>query len=142
MRCSLCNSCLDSHTHLFFNCNYAERIWSALKRKIFATDLPLNWEDLVNAMATRFKNRNIRSVVSKIVFGAGVYYIWQERKKRHFTSEKRPAEDLLETILESVKTRLMSIRVINSPHVNNVAKEWDIKFHNVHSSKTMLNTVQ
>ncbi|PWA89340.1 reverse transcriptase zinc-binding domain-containing protein [Artemisia annua] len=65
-------------------------------------------------MATRFKNRNIRSVASKIVLGAGVYYIWQERNKRQFTSEKRPAETLLETILESVKPRLMSIRVINS----------------------------
>ncbi|PWA95126.1 reverse transcriptase domain, Reverse transcriptase zinc-binding domain protein [Artemisia annua] len=135
MRCALCNSCMDSHAHLFFQCTYAERIWSALKRKILATDLPLDWGDLVNAMVTRFKNRNIRSIVSKIVLGAGVYYIWQERNKRQFTTDKRPAETLLEVILESVKLRLMSIRVLNSTQVNNVTKEWDIKFKNVQHSR-------
>lgn len=61
--------------HLFFQCTYAARIWSALKRKIHAYGIPVEWNDLIESMATQFQNNSIKSVISKIVLGAGVYFI-------------------------------------------------------------------
>ncbi|GJW88424.1 RNA-directed DNA polymerase, eukaryota, reverse transcriptase zinc-binding domain protein [Tanacetum coccineum] len=112
MRCSLCDLCMDSHEHLFFKCPFSSRIWEALKLKINGADLPNEWDRLVNEMAARFKNRSIKSVVSKIAFGAAVYFIWQERNKRQFTREKRNSAELLETILETIRYRITSIKVV------------------------------
>ncbi|GJZ74268.1 RNA-directed DNA polymerase, eukaryota, reverse transcriptase zinc-binding domain protein [Tanacetum coccineum] len=33
LKCSLCNSCPDSHDHLFFNCQYARNIWHRISSK-------------------------------------------------------------------------------------------------------------
>lgn len=62
MRCSLCKSCMDSRSHLFFQCTYAARILSALKRKIPAYGIPVEWNDLIDSMVTQFQNNSIKSV--------------------------------------------------------------------------------
>ncbi|GJX29898.1 hypothetical protein Tco_0237977 [Tanacetum coccineum] len=98
MKCSLCSSCMDSNEHLFFKCPYSERIWEALKIRIHGNDIPNDWNSLVNIMSRRFHNRSIKSILSKIVFGAAVYVVWQERNRRLFTSVKRNVNDLLENL--------------------------------------------
>nr|GEV22301.1 hypothetical protein [Tanacetum cinerariifolium] len=109
---------------LKWNQDHNMRIWEALKLKINGADLPNEWDRLVNEMAARFKNRSIKSVVSKIAFGAAVYFIWQERNKRQFTRDKGNSAELFETILETIRYRIISINVLNNPHVQKVANEW------------------
>ncbi|GKC14605.1 RNA-directed DNA polymerase, eukaryota, reverse transcriptase zinc-binding domain protein, partial [Tanacetum coccineum] len=123
MRCSLCSVCMDSHDHLFFNCSYSGKIWESLKLKIHETALPNDWTSRVNIMASRFHNRSIKSILCRIVFGAAVYFVWQERKRRQFTSEKKPVNNLLEVILETIRFRLANIKVIKSVFVDRVANE-------------------
>ncbi|GJV82377.1 hypothetical protein Tco_1522275 [Tanacetum coccineum] len=93
MRCSLCSSRLDFHDHLFFKYPYSERIWDSLKIGIHRKDLPNDWSSL------------------------------QERNRRQFTSEKRPVNDLLEAILETIRLRLASIKGFHSAFVDRMANE-------------------
>ncbi|GJV87455.1 reverse transcriptase domain, reverse transcriptase zinc-binding domain protein, partial [Tanacetum coccineum] len=131
MRCSLCNVCMESHAYLFFNFPNSGKIWDLLKLIIHENALPNDWTRLVNCMASRFHNRSIKSILCRILFGAAVYFVWQERNRRLFTSKKRPANNLLESILENIRFRLASIKVIKSVFVDRVANEWNVKFKNV-----------
>ncbi|GJT79954.1 RNA-directed DNA polymerase, eukaryota, reverse transcriptase zinc-binding domain protein [Tanacetum coccineum] len=81
-RCSLCKKCSDLHDHLFFQCQFSKNIWNDFQLKEALKDRPTNWKETVSTLATWFTNNSIVSVVGKLVFGAMVYYIWQERNKR------------------------------------------------------------
>ena len=77
-------------------------------------------------------NNSIKSVVRRLVFGALVYFIWQERNKRQFTMERRDPQSLAGTILDTVKMRMSGLRVINSSNVQSVAKDWNVDFKRIH----------
>lgn len=81
-------------------------------------------------MAAKSSN-SIKDVVSRLTFGSLVYFIWQERNKRHFTSEKRDAQTMATIITECVQLRLSGLKVLNSANVQCVAKDWEVKFKNV-----------
>ncbi|GJS30412.1 RNA-directed DNA polymerase, eukaryota, reverse transcriptase zinc-binding domain protein [Tanacetum coccineum] len=79
--------------------DYSERLPNVAWERLvwFSHD----WISLVNTTANRFQNRSIKSISSKIVFGAAVYFVWQERNRRQFSNMKRTMDDLLESIVES-----------------------------------------
>ncbi|GJW76253.1 RNA-directed DNA polymerase, eukaryota, reverse transcriptase zinc-binding domain protein [Tanacetum coccineum] len=128
MKCSLCNTCMDSHDHLFFQCQYASDVWDIVKDKGYLKEFKSDWADTFNHMAVGHC-RNIKSVVSRIVFGAIVYFIWQEMNKRCFTKEKRSAKVLCDIIMDTTRMRLISLKVKNSANVRKVAHDWNIKFN-------------
>nr|GEU90296.1 hypothetical protein [Tanacetum cinerariifolium] len=78
------DSCMDSHDHLFFQCQYANNGWDVVKDKGYLKNFKKEWVDTVGHMVVGH-GRAIKSVVSRIVFGTVVYYIWQKRNKRCFT---------------------------------------------------------
>ncbi|KAE8705627.1 hypothetical protein F3Y22_tig00110419pilonHSYRG00081 [Hibiscus syriacus] len=43
--CGLCNSGIESHNHLFFECLYAKSIWRVVLLSCGLTQEPLNWSD-------------------------------------------------------------------------------------------------
>ncbi|GKC98183.1 hypothetical protein Tco_1168458 [Tanacetum coccineum] len=98
-------------------------IWEALKLKMHERNLPNDLTRLVDLMVSKFQNRSIKSILCKIDFGAAVYFVWQERNKRQFTNEKRNGPELLESILEAIRFRLTSVKVMQSIQVDMVAKE-------------------
>lgn len=126
VKCPLCNSCPDSHSHLFFKCDYSLKIWSAMKMKLSSGSLPNDWKDIIEALVNLPNNDAIRSILRRIVVAAGIYYVWNERNKRLFENEKRTEEIVIGIILEYVKLKLMSLRVRDSVQVRKVAREWDI----------------
>ncbi|GJW11588.1 hypothetical protein Tco_1577415 [Tanacetum coccineum] len=94
-----------------------------LEAKVHDANVPNDWHSLVNYLASMGKNKCIKVILKKIVFGAAVYFIWQERNRRLFTSVKRKVIDLLEAILEVIKLRLVSLRVTNSQNGMEVTKK-------------------
>ncbi|GJR73821.1 reverse transcriptase domain, reverse transcriptase zinc-binding domain protein [Tanacetum coccineum] len=138
MKCALCKKCMDSHTHLFIQCNYTVEVWNSIRKKGYLEGLRQNWEETVNNMAINQSNA-IKSVVCRIVFSVVVYYIWQERNKRQFANEVRPAQVLVDIIMESVKTRLSGLTVKESMNVQRVAKDWGIKFKSLTMGKSSCN---
>ncbi|GKD80903.1 RNA-directed DNA polymerase, eukaryota, reverse transcriptase zinc-binding domain protein [Tanacetum coccineum] len=106
--------------------DYGESLPKVTWGNLVCPDLPNKWDRLVNEMASRFKNRSIKSIVSKFAFGAAVYFIWHERNKRQFTGEKRNSADLLDVILETIRLRLTCIKVLNNLYVQKVSNEWNV----------------
>ncbi|GJR32911.1 reverse transcriptase domain-containing protein [Tanacetum coccineum] len=105
-------------------------IWEALKLKMHERNLPNDLTRLVDLMVSKFQNRSIKSILCKIDFGAAVYFVWQERNKRQFTNEKRNGPELLESILEAIRFRLTSVKVMQSIQVDMAKYTWGFVFVN------------
>nr|GEY59479.1 hypothetical protein [Tanacetum cinerariifolium] len=61
MRCFFCKQCMDSHDHLFIQCNYAVEVWRTVKTKGYINGLEQSWQDTINSMASNHGN-HIKSV--------------------------------------------------------------------------------
>ncbi|GKE11961.1 hypothetical protein Tco_1415512 [Tanacetum coccineum] len=85
-----------------------------------------NWKDIVSVLANEYKDRSIKSVVGRLMFGACVYYIWQERNTRLFAKEKRDKDDVLKLIEDNVKLRMSSLKVLKTARVLKMFAEWDV----------------
>ncbi|XP_071708577.1 uncharacterized protein [Rutidosis leptorrhynchoides] len=123
--CPLCKLCPDSHEHLFFECNYANIVW---KKMAALTYLPAvsNWKAICCSMMAAAA-RNVSSmVVAKLVFGAVVYFIWQERNNRIFKKSHSSEVKLFEDIFSTVRLKLMSIKFKDSARVDMLKSTWQI----------------
>ncbi|GJV34890.1 RNA-directed DNA polymerase, eukaryota, reverse transcriptase zinc-binding domain protein [Tanacetum coccineum] len=92
-------------------CQYAKEVWYDVKEKGYLKNFKSGWMDTVSYMVVGH-GRNIKSVVSRIVFGAVIYYIWQERNKRCFTQEKRSVNELCDIMMDTIKLRLLSLKKV------------------------------
>ena len=61
------------------------------------------------------------------MFGAAVYYVWQERNNRPFDRGTREVDALVQIVVETVKMRMMSFHVKESMAVLAVERIWKIK---------------
>lgn len=86
-----------------------------------------NWKVIIDEFSRLKANRNIWSVVRRIVMGASVYFVWQERNSRIFKNSERSVDTLVQNIMESIKWRIMSFIVKDSNAVRNVENKWNVK---------------
>ncbi|GKB60968.1 sodium/hydrogen exchanger 6 [Tanacetum coccineum] len=106
------------------------------KRGVFEAGLSLNCKGLMNLdrvpndlyqaidfILARPVNKSIWSIIQRLVLGAVLYFIWQERNLRLFQGKGRNVDSLCCLIKDKVRYRLMSLRVKYS---NQVAKAADI----------------
>ncbi|GKC87812.1 reverse transcriptase zinc-binding domain-containing protein [Tanacetum coccineum] len=126
MRCELCKMRPDSHEHLFFKCPNSNKVWKAVQaytNKRFSD----SWKDVIEEMTNIANTNNIWSIVRRIVCGAVVYFIWQERNSRLFRKIRRDEEGIMEIIKETVKLKMMSFKVKESRSIREVERRWGIK---------------
>ncbi|GKA14013.1 hypothetical protein Tco_0693659, partial [Tanacetum coccineum] len=86
-------------------------------------DLKCNGEKMepyISEMISLPINRNIWSIVRRIVLNAAVYFIWQERNHRLFNNEKNDKETIINLIKEITVMKLMGLRVKDSNTVKEV----------------------
>ncbi|GKA80680.1 RNA-directed DNA polymerase, eukaryota, reverse transcriptase zinc-binding domain protein [Tanacetum coccineum] len=122
--CAFCNNVPDSHNHLFFSCEFPKKIWNRMKCLVRLDHAPNKWQDLVIFMTFRPVNKSIWSILQRLVLGACVYYIWQERNLRIFQRKSRALEDVFNHIKDVVRLRIMSPNVNASFQVHEAAAIW------------------
>ena len=71
-------------------------------------------------------NESIRSVLSRIIFAACVYFIWNERNKRLFTNDKHDSKELINIVINHIRLKLSSLKVKRSIPVMKVCNNWDV----------------
>ncbi|GJZ33098.1 RNA-directed DNA polymerase, eukaryota, reverse transcriptase zinc-binding domain protein [Tanacetum coccineum] len=125
LKCSLYNSCIDSHDHLFFTCEFSKEVWNEL-HNMLNVRLSVRWNPIIREMVALPINRNIWSIVRRIVLNAAVYCIWQERNHRIFKNEKRDKEAIINLMKENTMMKLMGLKVKDSSTVKVVEHRWQM----------------
>ncbi|GJV41814.1 RNA-directed DNA polymerase, eukaryota, reverse transcriptase zinc-binding domain protein [Tanacetum coccineum] len=128
LKCGFCKQCGDSMHHLFFQCDVTKKIWREMLKFTYKMDVQLKLLDVVDVLASKNGNRNIGNVINKMVLAATVYIIWQERNCRLFRGESRNEEVIIKAIYESVRSKLMSVRVNKSLRASVIARKWDLQW--------------
>ncbi|GJW54812.1 reverse transcriptase zinc-binding domain-containing protein [Tanacetum coccineum] len=140
MKCVLCDQCPDSHDHLFFACLYSSLVWNEML-KTLSKRIISDWNNTVEEISKMKANNSIDSIVSRLVFGAVVYFIWQERNTRMYKQIKRNEESLIQTIKETVRLRMMSFIVKESIAVRRMEEIWNVKLARVKKGLTVYSLV-
>lgn len=127
LKCSVCNSCVDSHQHLFFECGFSEKVWKEVRNKGSLIGGCHDLNSVINVIADGGNKNNIWSVVNKLLIAATVYFLWNERNKRMFQNVKRNEEEVISVIYKYMEDALQSLRVKRSSAVLKVANIWKME---------------
>ena len=138
MSCPFCKQCKDSHSHLFFTCVFARRLWERLKQMARVDDISNIWPQIVSFMANMPANNSIWSVIQRLVWGASVYFLWQERNIRLFGGYGRTEDELFKVITDAVRFRLMGLQLKVTPGVITAAEVWNFPFDRIYKYKYIL----
>ena len=126
MKCVFCKLNQDSHEHLFFQCEYTKKVWTEMQ-KLIDKRFSFNWHRIIDEFTQLKANKSIWSVLRRLVLGATVYFIWQERNTRIFKSNERTEDVLIQNIMDSIKWRIMSFVVKDNENVKAVEKKWNVQ---------------
>nr|XP_043614690.1 uncharacterized protein LOC122586767 [Erigeron canadensis] len=128
--CLLCQRGVDSHEHLFFQCEYAMKVWKNITDNSPILSGNIGMFDVIEKIAAMKTQNNLAVVVSKLVLAASVYFVWQERNLRNFKKEERSVETLCRIIKDNVRHKMMSISVKNTMKVSSIAERWNLRWSN------------
>lgn len=125
--CGFCNEQPDSHRHLFFECGFPNRVWMEVQKLAEFRNPPSDWQECVHHCSGLPTNATTKSIIWRLVLGATVYFIWQERNVRVFQKSKRKWEEIVELIKESVKLRLWGLKIRDTKGAVELSKTWGFK---------------
>lgn len=137
MTCSLCKVEHESHSHLFFTCAFSRRLWERLKPMALLDNLSNNWASIISGISNRPAGNKIWSVIQRLVFGASVYFVWQERNMRYHQQVERDVDVLFDHIVETVRMKIrgMSLKcttdVIKASEIWNFPISKNVKYHEI-----------
>ncbi|GJW04780.1 RNA-directed DNA polymerase, eukaryota, reverse transcriptase zinc-binding domain protein [Tanacetum coccineum] len=106
-------------------------IWDRLKLMCRLEDLSYVWAEIVSGVFVRKANNTLWSIIQRLVFGAAVYFIWQEHNFRLFRSVERPADKVFDIIVDTVRLRLLGLKIKRSHEVEKAAAIWKIPIKGV-----------
>nr|KAJ0184832.1 hypothetical protein LSAT_V11C900454780 [Lactuca sativa] len=129
--CVFCNSQIDSHSHLFFNCNYTKEIWKLVKIKAKMNHKSGNWVDIINELQCSLKKKSINNFIRKIALAASIYHIWNERNKRLFGKQSNSVENVVKIISEDIRLKIFSLKMGYLGLNEELCKEWNVPVKNI-----------
>ena len=120
--CPLCSVCMDSHSHLSFYCQFSTFLWDKLKIMARLDNFTNVWAEVISGICIRKASNSILNIIQRLVFGAAVYFIWQERNIRLFAKKDRSVNDLFNQIVNVVRLKLLSLNIKRSYEVCKAAE--------------------
>ncbi|GKD97992.1 putative reverse transcriptase domain-containing protein [Tanacetum coccineum] len=124
MKCSLCDSLMDSHEHLFFECSFSSKVWLLIRHLAGMESVAPILEDIITWFLPIATKHSFNSIVGKLLFGAAAYYIWIERNNRLFKKSRRSPEEIRDLVVVTVRLKLVKLRFKNKPRVVHMLSEW------------------
>ncbi|XP_059306387.1 uncharacterized protein LOC132057800 [Lycium ferocissimum] len=92
--CQLCSvGEVETHKHLFFECNYASFVWQTLLHWTGIRRQIGTWDEEVQWMSRRVTSSSPKWAILGFVFTSVVYHIWMERNARRFQQQHRSNVD-------------------------------------------------
>ena len=90
-------------------------------------DISNDWASIISFISNKPATNSIWSVIQRLVLGAYVYFVWQERNFRCFRKEFRDVDSLLKTMVGTVRLKLLGLNIRYSPNSIEAANIWDLK---------------
>ncbi|KAL0405878.1 UNVERIFIED_CONTAM: hypothetical protein Slati_3901700 [Sesamum latifolium] len=113
--CILCSDGLvETHQHLFFDCQYAQRCISSIRRSVRFPWPYWDWTNGISWASSRWREKHVVNAAYRALLASLVYHVWQERNRRRFQSTERTPSVLGHCILEECKQRIISAELSNS----------------------------
>ncbi|GJX12117.1 hypothetical protein Tco_0201976 [Tanacetum coccineum] len=81
-------------------------------------------QDIITHLQPIARQRTTSSIVGKLLLAASSYYIWIERNNRLFKNAKRSPEELRDSIMVTVRLKLMTFRFKNTANVTRMLDRW------------------
>ncbi|GJX70188.1 putative reverse transcriptase domain-containing protein [Tanacetum coccineum] len=123
-RCPLCNTQMDSHEHLFFECRFSSKVWLSIRNLAGMDNIPPILEDITAWFSPMAAKRSFDCIVGKLLFAAAAYHIWIERNNRLFKNVRRSPEEIKDIIVVMVRLKIATLRFKNKPRVIQRLSEW------------------
>ncbi|XP_038997365.1 uncharacterized protein LOC120122260 [Hibiscus syriacus] len=101
-QCILCNAAFETRNHLFADSIMATSLWNGILHLSLLSLPHMSWENKLTWAYSTWKGKSLLTSIMKIARNAFIYKIWEERNRRMFQGKSRTAEDLLDSIKESV----------------------------------------
>ncbi|GJS49541.1 50S ribosomal protein HLP, mitochondrial-like protein [Tanacetum coccineum] len=131
-----------STRRVWFDLNEKEdEIWEVLKVKMGQNSLSHDWEEIVLTLSSLPCNKNILSITRRLVFGACVYHIWQERNIRLFSDEARDWKKLVNAIINEIRLKLSSLTVKESYQTSLIAERWKVQMNMKKDDETIIEEI-
>nr|GEW21463.1 hypothetical protein [Tanacetum cinerariifolium] len=122
--CPLCNTQQDSHAHLFFECVYSAQVWKLVRYLTAIEMIQPILQDITAHLQPMARKRTTRSIIGKLVLAATSYFVWIEHNNRLFKRSKRTPEDLRDSIMITVRLKLLSFRFKKKATVREMLDRW------------------
>ncbi|XP_021986390.1 uncharacterized protein LOC110882755 [Helianthus annuus] len=124
--CLLYYADVDSHAHLFFECNFSAQVWNSVRSKAGMAYVDSKWSSIVDLLCARARSKSAINYVSRVIVAATTYMIWQERNARLFKNHSRPPDTLCDIILSMVRYKLMGMKFKDTDKVRRLLVDWGI----------------
>ncbi|PWA63514.1 reverse transcriptase zinc-binding domain-containing protein [Artemisia annua] len=128
MKCCFCKLQKDSHSHLFFQCTYARRLWERLKGVSKLDDASYIWVEVISGFANKPAKNTIWSVIQSKEIGA-------------FGDSSRSEEELFRVIVDSVRLRIMGLKIMVTSDVIRASKIWNFPIDKMAKYKLIVEEV-
>ena len=86
-----------------------------------------DWASIISFISNKPATNSIWSVIQRLVLGACVYFVWQERNFRCFRKEFRDVDCLFKIVVGTVRLKLLGLNIRYSSNSIEAANIWDLK---------------
>ncbi|XP_021985800.1 uncharacterized protein LOC110881993 [Helianthus annuus] len=131
MCCRLCYYNRDSRDHLFFEYSFATQVWNNVRSLTNMEDINGGWTDIMAWMNHNSSLQKPDIVVSRLVVAAATYFIWQECNSRLFSRNHRTAMVVSQEIINTVRLRLISLKLKQRFDNGSLVEKWKIPGNNL-----------
>jgi len=108
--CILCGINVESHEHLFFECNFTGTVWRAINTKAKMHWPCIPWQQLLQWASVHCQQRNnIISMIARLLLSTSVYILWHERNNRIFSNSYKTAQAIVEEIFQLLRTHITNM---------------------------------
>lgn len=125
--CVLCNQCIESRDHLFFNCLFSSKVWKQVLRLCCVNRTPRYWANEFIWAKHSLRGKSFCSIIKKLAWASTIYNIWRERNSRIHNNSFLNEEGILKIIMNDIRLKAASFECIKDNDRNRTfCNNWNI----------------
>ncbi|GJT56941.1 hypothetical protein Tco_0991995 [Tanacetum coccineum] len=97
------------------------------------------WASVISGIVNKPATNSIWSIIQRLVLGATVYYLWQERNIRRVNHMFRSQDVVLKCIVDTIRLKLMGLSLKRTADVEKATSIWGFVDYQDDPHKTLKN---